>query len=74
MLPSKTKIMKVEARDFLVMNRATQIQGRHLSVHTRDVAEILNPGLTSISTQTMLINNHPLIHNQLTNECQPCIL
>ena len=48
------------------MNRTTQIQGRHLSVHARDVAEILNPGLTSTSTQTT--TSHPLIHNQLTND------
>ena len=58
-LPSKTKIMKVEAGDFLVMNKTTQIQGRHQSVHARDVAEILNPGLTSTSTQTMLVDLSP---------------
>ena len=35
-LPSKTKIMKVETGDLLVMDRTTQIQGRHLSLHARD--------------------------------------
>jgi len=56
-LPSKIKIMKVEAGNFLVIRRTTQIQGRHLFLHARAVAEISNPGLTSTARQIMLINN-----------------